>query len=817
MSRVVSEKEVCRADLLRLHGARDDLKRAELAYEDAQRAVNDAGAVDGRKMAAELSEITRSIRTLTESIAADTDLLQAHAKIKEEGERLSLALQQCEADRQTCIGEIESVIQRHSGLLGQLGVLVVPQSLEETEHTQEKINESLKTSREELKAQRQVLKSLNGDVGKLLQNKEQLVVQRSQLDTKAKQYAEARKNLAKLLPELNDIRVYFAPDSKEEISADLSMAEIMIRTDEVVEAGRQVVHTIESAKMTFERFEKARVKANNACPCCKRAMGQKDEEAYHEQLAKLLRKKYFDDQEISESKSARALQISNTLRELSVILEGDDIALAQRLFEEQEKEVDEKAQRIRTAEDQCAQNLRFVEERVQQLERIIAEIGALCKRFGDISARSLDLRSRSVKQSQSIGLDLDGRTYAAIEQSVKESMAERDELQLRKDQLQVEETKALKRQYQLRAALSEAEKNLREASIADERHKTLTSKSQELDALYTQLNSERISLVARASSLQADTKLAERALADSKEELQRLEQDWTLRLGVAQHEVDDFTRLSGEVDELTTKMAAINPDVIEREIFAVNEKIVEKEEKLRTLNANIANLSQSMIGEDRNNKVIRDNLDFRRSERELKILRERVLSLKAKLEPDHRKLEEATRELQRSSQEKLRLCTEEATLRGRLKEVQLQVTEIESKLNSPTFRNISERHRRKNIEFETAQMTVTDLDSYYSALDSALATYHLMKIKEINKIIRELWQQVYRGDDIDRIEICSDQDLDTSGGTSKRSYNYRVVMTKGSIPLDMRGRCSAGQRVLAGNFLNFSCSYIDYNLARQLL
>ena len=28
-----------------------------------------------------------------------------------------------------------------------------------------------------------------------------------------------------------------------------------------------------------------------------------------------------------------------------------------------------------------------------------------------------------------------------------------------------------------------------------------------------------------------------------------------------------------------------------------------------------------------------------------------------------------------------------------------------------------------------------------------------------------------------------------------RSYNYRVVMRKGDSPLDMRGRCSAGQKV----------------------
>ena len=72
--------------------------------------------------------------------------------------------------------------------------------------------------------------------------------------------------------------------------------------------------------------------------------------------------------------------------------------------------------------------------------------------------------------------------------------------------------------------------------------------------------------------------------------------------------------------------------------------------------------------------------------------------------------------------------------------------------------------------------------------------FHGLKIAEINTIIRDLWNLTYKGEDITCIELVSGQD---SGSRSSRSYNYRVVMTKGSTQLDMRGRCSAGQRVLA--------------------
>ena len=50
--------------------------------------------------------------------------------------------------------------------------------------------------------------------------------------------------------------------------------------------------------------------------------------------------------------------------------------------------------------------------------------------------------------------------------------------------------------------------------------------------------------------------------------------------------------------------------------------------------------------------------------------------------------------------------------------------------------------------------------------------------------------------DIDGMKIVSDHD-ETTSTTTRKSYNYRVVMIKNDVELDMRGRCSAGQKVLA--------------------
>jgi DNA repair protein RAD50 len=39
------------------------------------------------------------------------------------------------------------------------------------------------------------------------------------------------------------------------------------------------------------------------------------------------------------------------------------------------------------------------------------------------------------------------------------------------------------------------------------------------------------------------------------------------------------------------------------------------------------------------------------------------------------------------------------------------------------------------------------------ALERALLAFHTTKMSDINKIIKELWQKTYRGQDIDYIQV----------------------------------------------------------------
>eukprot|EP01054_Gregarina_sp_Poly1_P000830 Gregarina_sp_Poly_1__829@NODE_119_length_13600_cov_173_393926_g106_i0_p5_GENE_NODE_119_length_13600_cov_173_393926_g106_i0NODE_119_length_13600_cov_173_393926_g106_i0_p5_ORF_typecomplete_len220_score17_40SbcCD_C/PF13558_6/1_2e12AAA_13/PF13166_6/3_4e09SMC_N/PF02463_19/2_7e09AAA_21/PF13304_6/1_7e08AAA_15/PF13175_6/0_00011IL12/PF03039_14/0_091ABC_tran/PF00005_27/0_15_NODE_119_length_13600_cov_173_393926_g106_i018722531 len=114
------------------------------------------------------------------------------------------------------------------------------------------------------------------------------------------------------------------------------------------------------------------------------------------------------------------------------------------------------------------------------------------------------------------------------------------------------------------------------------------------------------------------------------------------------------------------------------------------------------------------------------------------------------------------------------------------------------FKGLKEKHQDCDIELLTLSMIISDLKRYHAALDFALMQYHAHKMEQINNSLRFLWQQIYKGNDLDNIFIRSSTEATTeSSGAGSRSYNYRVVMRKGDAELDMRGRCSAGQKVLA--------------------
>uniref|UniRef100_A0AC35UA19 AAA_23 domain-containing protein n=1 Tax=Rhabditophanes sp. KR3021 TaxID=114890 RepID=A0AC35UA19_9BILA len=142
-----------------------------------------------------------------------------------------------------------------------------------------------------------------------------------------------------------------------------------------------------------------------------------------------------------------------------------------------------------------------------------------------------------------------------------------------------------------------------------------------------------------------------------------------------------------------------------------------------------------------------------------------------------------------------RLTGETSRLKCQAETMAKEISGLKRALNSDDYKNTKEKLKEKMLKKIVTKKTVDDLIKYRVVLDKTIISYHQTKMQEINSSVAELWKQVYQGNDIESIKIVSKV---SSKETDKRkSYDYCVMMTIDGNDIEMRDRCSAGQKMLA--------------------
>lgn len=135
--------------------------------------------------------------------------------------------------------------------------------------------------------------------------------------------------------------------------------------------------------------------------------------------------------------------------------------------------------------------------------------------------------------------------------------------------------------------------------------------------------------------------------------------------------------------------------------------------------------------------------------------------------------------------------------KGQMKSEGSQLEFEKRQMAKPEYRDIESRVIDLKMQQMVYKQEADNIMDMHNAIESGLMEYHHEKMKEINLQLADFWKMTYKGNDIDSIQIKSDQEKDTKSARM-RSYNYRVALTNTEgIEMDMKGRCSAGQRVLS--------------------
>ncbi|XP_035194586.1 DNA repair protein RAD50 [Oxyura jamaicensis] len=324
-----------------------------------------------------------------------------------------------------------------------------------------------------------------------------------------------------------------------------------------------------------------------------------------------------------------------------------------------------------------------------------------------------------------------------------------------------------------------------------------------------QLEEQIVELTTEVQSLCREIKEAKEQVFPLHETLEKLQQDkedlinkrtatnkeTQEKINSIKEKVKDINKYTKEIESYIQEGKEDYKKQKESELDEVNSQLVACEKQKEKISKEMEIIRQDIDTQKIQERWLEDNLTLRKRNEELKEVEDNINRLVKEMgemkvpqmKNEQKNLEEKIEALKRNHHVAL----------GRQRGFEEEIIRFKKELRESQFKDAEEKYREMMIVMRTTELVNKDLDTYYKALDKAIMTFHSMKMEEINKIIRDLWRNTYRGQDIEYIEIRSDADENVSAADKRRSYNYRVVMIKGDTALDMRGRCSAGQKVLA--------------------
>lgn len=412
---------------------------------------------------------------------------------------------------------------------------------------------------------------------------------------------------------------------------------------------------------------------------------------------------------------------------------------------------------------------------VQNIARSALEISGLNQKLAGLSSQQ--------KISSSMSLDEIQSQYKDLSEGI-------NAVEATKGKMETEKQYAVQQIHKAEIAVRDAKAKLEEATHQLDKKIGLAQQAQERKNHNRDL---REAIKQAEIEMDALVPLAEKAKEELNDIRERGEsKERTIRDEVSSLSVtmEKLQNASNDIDAYVQKGKANDLPECQRAIKSIEDEIRRQEYDASRVHKDLDKLEKEKNKGEEMKRTITDNIAYRKNLHLLDVTIAEIAELESRnADEDH---DLAAAELVDLELEHQSLMARRGNVLGSMtakdSELQRVIQEWES-----DYKDAARKHQEARIKVETTKAAIEDLGKYASALDQAIIKYHSLKMEEINRIAGELWQSTYQGTDVDTIKIRSDNE--TAKGN--RSYNYRVCMVKQDVEMDMRGRCSAGQRVLA--------------------
>ncbi|AWO99947.1 putative DNA repair protein RAD50 isoform 2 [Scophthalmus maximus] len=749
-----------RAELQRLEGSSTRLQELENELAKVERELQSTvQSSNVEELKAEVVELQREKAELDRAqrrLDQEMETLNAHTTTRTQMEMLK-------KDKTEKEDQVRKIKSRHGEeLVSLLGHFPNKRELEDWIYAKSK----------EINSTRDRLAKLNKDLASNEQNKSHIA---SELRKKEQQLA-------------SDEEKFFNVCGSQDLEQDLGKLQEdleKISKQRAMLAGATAVYTQFISQLTEER--------EPCCPVCQRTFpGESDlQEVISDMQSKL--RLVPDKLKNTEQDLKRKERKKDEMMALKPVRKS--------IVQFQEKELPELRNRLQTVNRDIERLKGDVEEQETLLGTRMSEEDTAKACLQDISLMDrylMDLKDVERKIAQQAaklqGVDLT-RTIQQVSQEKQETQHKIDTtssrmelkrklIQDQQDQLQmlksvVNETRAEKLQL---SSDMQKQQQLEEQSVE------FTTEIQALTRDIREAKEQLSPLSAALEKLQQE----KQELVEQKRQRQEEGQE---KINAIKERVKVITTLERDITKYVDEGKDEYKEQKETELQETNTQLHDAEKQKEKINREMGNIRQDIDTQKVQERWLQDNLTLRKRVEELKeVVSKHKALMKDMGNMQVLQLRQERREAERRLED---LKKNRSIALGRQKGFEEEILDYRKELREDQYDKADERYKNKMIIMRTTELVIKDLDLYYKALDQTIMKFHSMKMDEINKIIRDLWRSTYRGQDIEYVEIRSDVDENSSAAVKRRVYNYRVVMVKGDTALDMRGRCSAGQKVLA--------------------
>ncbi|EME46566.1 hypothetical protein DOTSEDRAFT_70544 [Dothistroma septosporum NZE10] len=434
-------------------------------------------------------------------------------------------------------------------------------------------------------------------------------------------------------------------------------------------------------------------------------------------------------------------------------------------------------------QDMAAEVKKSANADVNALSRTVQ---TMVKYVSDTSSFAGQIQELMTKQKEA-GLS---RGLEAIQSDIKKANDQSKAAKARNSEATSSRDRSRTRISSLELQLSDAKGKLRDAEYEVQQKKSLQTQEDDYKGLIAEQRKNITTLDAELQNLASELSI-ERAKHD---EIKRRRGDQDR---ILQDKAGKLTKSVSELESADRDIQAYHDRAGDEQLRRAQREVENTQEELARMEASqsdavrrIKELEQRTRDDEGTKVSIINNQRYRKDLKALDNLRNEIAELEdTNAEADKKRYEQQVGSHERRRQE---AASKQASVTGQLTSISDQLQQLEQDW-ATTYANAGREFRKAHIQVETTKAAIEDLGRYAGALDKAIMKYHSLKMEAINGIIGELWRKTYQGSDVDTILIRSESET----VKANKSYNYRVCMMKQDVEMDMRGRCSAGQKVLA--------------------